>query len=177
MPEKPDLVVSGVNDGANASTNVLYSGTVAAAAEGAFAGILSFAVSLQRGGGPRFDAAANIGLQLIEFICRQHVSVAQLININIPPLNNGSPKGIRIARQGDARVLERFLPVESPEGRAGYQLTGDIDAVEDAEDSDLRALQQGYVTVTPLQFDLTHFEQLQQMQDWSWPEINREKSP
>jgi 5'-nucleotidase len=171
LRQKPDMVVSGINDGANASSNVLYSGTVAAAAEGAFLGIPSFAVSLQRSAENRFDTAARIAGQLIEFVYAQGVQPGRLININIPPLSNGLPKGVRVTRQGSLHILDQYQRLAGPDGKDYYWLSGDFDHLRDSEGSDLQALQQGYVAVTPLQFDLTHFEQLDRMGQWSWPDL------
>ena len=171
LPDKPDLVVSGINDGANASSNVIYSGTIAAGAEGAFVNVPSFAVSLQRGGEPKFDQAAGITLKLITFLLEQRFDPGLLMSINIPTLSKGPPKGVRVARQGNIHILDRFERYEAPDGKDYFWRGGDFDHETDSPDSDLHAMSNGYVVITPLRFDLTAHEELARMRRWSYPGV------
>ncbi len=168
---RPDLVVSGINDGANVSINVLYSGTVAAAAEGALLGIPAIAVSLERGGDADFDRAATIARQVIDVLLDAGIAGGDLININIPALDRDRPKGIRVARQAIQMMVDRYEQRESPDGVRQYWLDGEFaEPVGDVE-TDLHALSEGYVVVTPLKIDLTDARRLTLFGDLSWPAI------
>ncbi len=169
-----DLVVSGINDGANAGINVLYSGTVAAAAEGAFLGIPSIAVSLDTGENVDFHRAADIAIDLISVILDRGISKGQLINLNIPQLKPGTPRGVRVTHQASQLMDDRFHHYTGPDGRDYYWLSGDFGELNDGPESDLHALDQGYVTLTPLHFNLTHVEQLEAMRTWTWPQPKTE---
>jgi 5'-nucleotidase len=164
-----DLVVSGINDGANAGINLLYSGTVAAAAEGAFLGIPSIAVSFDTGADVDFHRAADIAFELIAAILDHGLNKGQLINLNIPQLQPDTPRGVRVTHQAGQLMDDRFHRHPGPDGRDYYWLSGDFGPLNDGPESDLHALDQGYVTITPLHFDLTHRGQLDVMRSWSWP--------
>ncbi|MHC4092187.1 MAG: 5'/3'-nucleotidase SurE, partial [Planctomycetota bacterium] len=163
-----DLVVSGINDGANVSINVLYSGTVAAAAEGALLGIPSIAVSLERGPELDFDWASRIALSLIERALAIPLQPGQLLNINIPDLSRGAPRGVRVVGQSVQRMDETYQRRNGPDGSAQYHLEGSFGDLGDEVDTDLKALAGRYVAVTPLHFDLTAREQLGRLADVDW---------
>lgn len=167
---KPDLVVSGINDGANVSINVLYSGTVAAAADGAFFGIPSIAVSLEHGDELDFDRAAGIAAKLIGTLLQQGLHGGQLININIPDLRGGNPKGVRVAAQALQTMEDKYVSFQGPDRRMYYWLDGDFGEIRE-EDSDLKALSEGYVVVTPLHFNLTDRGRMGEMLEWIWPTV------
>lgn len=176
LPQRPDLVVSGINDGANVAINVLYSGTVAAAAEGALLGFRSFAVSLERGVEMDFDRAAAIARGLIERILdadrRQplpivnHRNAGWLVNLNIPALRPGVPRGVRIVRQSTQAMVDDYTLRTDADGGRYYVLDGDFTDETHQTATDLEALREGYVALTPLKFDLTHDEQSAQMTRW-----------
>jgi 5'-nucleotidase len=165
----PDLVVSGMNDGANVATNVLYSGTVAAAAEGALLGFPAIAVSLERGEDPDFNRAARLVLPIIRRLVENGLSAGQLVNINMPDLAPGLPKGIRVVPQASREMEDNFVRFAGPDGRDYYWLTEGRFKHGDAAESDLDALNEGYIAITPLQFNLTQHDLLARMrtQDWS----------
>ncbi len=167
---KPDLVVSGINDGANVSINVLYSGTVAAAAEGALLGYPAIAVSLERGPETDFDRAAAISLQVIKDILEIGLEGGQLVNVNIPFLGPGRPKGIRVAVQAIQTMVDRYEKRECPDGVVQYFLDGEF-AESAGIETDLHALREGYVVVTPLQVDLTDRRRLESLMNARWSEI------
>lgn len=168
--QRPDLVISGINDGANVSINVLYSGTVAAAAEGALFGIPAFAVSLEHGENLDFARAAKIARRIIDHCLDQGVSGSQLININVPQLVGDRPVGVRVAPMSTQTMDDRYVKVREPDGKDYYWLKGEW-AETSVKESDLHALNEGYVVITPLQFDLTQQRQLAEMESWSWPPV------
>jgi len=170
MPQPPDLVVSGLNAGSNAGINVLYSGTVAAAIEGAFFRRTSVAVS-QAYGKPKavdFAAGAVIARKVIEGILETKSEPGSLFNVNIPRQELGPPKGLRVLPQNVSAYQESFVRNVDPRGRTYYWLGADYGCPDPHPDTDETALAEGYVTLTPLQFDLTHHVLLQQMQQKSW---------
>ncbi|MHC4441420.1 MAG: 5'/3'-nucleotidase SurE [Planctomycetota bacterium] len=169
LDELPDLVVSGINDGANVSINVLYSGTVAAAAEGALLGCPAVAVSLRQGRERDFNRAAKIALSIIKELLDVGLSAGELINVNIPDLTEGDPRGIRLVPQATRTLEERFVRHLAPDGCDYYWLTpGQFKHSSDDAHSDLDAIDDRYVAVTPLHFDLTHYQQLKELQQHHW---------
>jgi 5'-nucleotidase len=173
-PQRPDLVVSGINAGLNAGINVLYSGTVAAAIEGAFYGITSIACSLQYEPHFQFDRAAELACDVIEQILGHKVpkesgpkeSGTQLYNINIPTAAlSGTPK-VCVAPMHVARVNDRFEKRSDPFGRTYYWLIGERSPVSPGHVTDMSAIAQGMISLTPLHFDLTSTQALTEMQGW-----------
>ena len=164
---RPDLIVSGINGGLNAGINVLYSGTVAAAIEGAFFGITSIAVSLEYDEHAQFDKAARLARRVIEYILKHQGTGPQLYNLNIPTAALLRPTELRIVPMGVARYGEQFLKRKDPKGRNYYWATSDPPPPRSEVESDLSALQQGFVTLTPLQYDMTKQTVLRDMQTWS----------
>ncbi len=165
-PRRPDLIVSGINGGLNAGINILYSGTVAAAIEGAFFGITSIAVSLEFDAHARFDAAARIARRIIQQILLRQRPAGQLYNLNIPtPAVHGRPQ-LRVVPMGVERYGEHFLKRQDPRGRDYYWATGDPPPRPSDHETDLSALEQGFVTLTPLQYDMTRHPVLREMADW-----------
>ncbi len=167
-----DLVVSGINGGLNAGINVLYSGTVAAAIEGAFFRLNSVAVSLEYDPHADFEMAARIAVRLIEQILRQQTSPPQLYNINIPSSaiklarSGGHPK-VHCVPMGVERYGESYIRRQDPKGRDYYWATNDPPPKRTEQPTDLTALADGHVTVTPLKFDLTDQSSLHEMRSWT----------
>jgi len=168
LDQPPDLVVSGINDGANVGVNLLYSGTVAGAAEAALMGIPAVAVSLQREDSPDFAAAAFIAHGLIEQLLDVYLAPGRLVNINIPALSRGWPKGVQVVRQATDAVVDRFEPDTHGQTQWSYLLNGDFGTAAGGEQTDLRALRAGYVTLTPVQLDLTDRAGLGVLSGRSW---------
>lgn len=165
-PQRPKLVVSGINSGLNAGINVLYSGTVAAAIEGAFFGITSMAVSLEYDEHARFDVAAQLVAAIIEQVLAQKGSERQLYNLNIPSSALDSHAEVHVVPMATAPWGEDFEQRRDPRGRPYYWATGmQPDPPSDTE-SDLSALRAGHITLTPLQFDMTRRETLDEMRSW-----------
>lgn len=167
-PGKPDLVVSGINGGLNAGINVLYSGTVAAAIEGAFFGIPSIAVSLEYDEHAQFDKAARMAREIIEQIFQQNGSQAQLYNLNFPTAAMMRPTQVRVVPMGTAHYGAEFIKRIDPKGRPYYWATGEPSPQRPGHETDLTALEKGYVTITPLDYDMTKHAVLSQMKDWIW---------
>ena len=155
-PTRPDLVVSGINAGLNAGINVLYSGTVAAAIEGAFFGITSLAVSLEWDDHANFDRAAEIGLDVIRGLLARRPAAGSLFNINIPTRSLTGPVDLRVVPMSVARYGEAFERRVDPRGRAYYWATNEPPPPPSPHESDVTALAAGKVTLTPLDYDLTH---------------------
>jgi 5'-nucleotidase len=168
LDKPPHLVVSGINAGSNAGINVLYSGTVAAAIEGAFFDVTSIAVSLTQPEDTHYAQAADIAGDVIEQILAQRPRAGELFNINIPDLSKGPPRGIRVARQALTCYRESYEARRDPRGRLYYWLLADPLMADGDLDADMTALSHHYVTVTPLHFDLTDRDRLARMKSWDW---------
>lgn len=165
----PDLVVSGINDGANVSINVLYSGTVAAAAEGALLGFPAVAVSLERGVERDFHQAADIALDIIRRLVEDGLRPGQLININIPDLTPGPPRGVRVVPQATRMMDDQFARHAAPDGLDYYWLTTErFPQCDRHTEHDLDAIQQRFVAITPLHFDMTQYGLLDDLKRLSW---------
>jgi 5'-nucleotidase len=158
LPRPPDLVVSGINAGANVGINVIYSGTVAAAIEGAFLGAPAIATSLfLRNHVPvDFARAAILSRQTIETILARGLSPGQIASINIPALQTDEePAGARIVRQCTRPWVDTYQRRQDPRGRDYYWNSSVFTLGESEDDTDVAALRDKFITVTPLQFDLT----------------------
>jgi 5'-nucleotidase len=168
MSQPPELILSGINLGANVGINVLYSGTVSAATEGAILGIPAVAVSLDALRHPDFSFAIQFTLGLIEqFAAGFRVSSGVALNVNVPALPQERVAGVRLVRQGTNHFPERFDKRIDPREHVYYwQVGGRPEGLGDAE-TDIGALAEGYVTITPIFFDLTHYEELERLrQTW-----------
>lgn len=171
LQEDVDAVVSGINGGLNAGINVLYSGTVAAAIEGAFFRLNSFAVSLEYDSHADFATAALIAVPLIRQILLHQESSPQLYNINIPTaavaqFRAGGTPLVKIVPMGVERYGEHFIRRQDPKGRDYYWATNDPPPRRTDHETDLTALADGHVTITPLKFDLTATGLIEPMQGW-----------
>jgi 5'-nucleotidase len=166
--KRPDLVVSGINGGLNAGINVLYSGTVAAAIEGAFFGITSFAVSLEYDEHAQFDKAAELALRVIEQTLERKPKSAQLYNLNIPTVALTRTPELLVVPMGVDRYGEKFEKRKDPRGRNYFWAASDPAPEPKGRETDITALAHGYLTLSPLHFDLTKGEALAEMQGWNW---------
>lgn len=165
-PRRPDLVVSGINGGLNAGINVLYSGTVAAAIEGAFFEITSMAVSLEYSEQAQFDKAARLARGVIEQILKRKAPSPQLYNLNIPTRALHEPSQLRVVPMGVARYGEKYEKRSDPRGRSYFWATSEPPPPAGEHETDLTALAKGQVTLTPLDFDLTKRTVLAEMEHW-----------
>jgi 5'-nucleotidase len=155
-PRRPDLVVSGINSGLNAGINVLYSGTVAAAIEGAFFGITSVAMSLEWDEHPEYGRAADIALEVLEQLLARKPAAGSLFNVNIPTRALVGEPELRVVPMSIARYGEAFERRTDPRGRPYYWATNEPPPPPSPSESDVTALAAGAVTLTPLDYDLTH---------------------
>jgi 5'-nucleotidase len=165
LDELPDMVISGINLGANMGDDTIYSGTVAAATEGHLLGIPSLAVSLTSKIGRHFDTAAQVVSELLRRHREQPLG-ALLLNVNVPDLPQRELKGYRITRLGKRHKAESVVKMETPRGETGYWVGAAGPAADAGEGTDFHAVEQGYVSVTPLQIDLTHHAQLPRVAEW-----------
>ncbi len=166
--DPPDVVVSGLNAGSNAGINVLYSGTVAAAIEGAFFRKTSIAVSLEYTK-PKpldFPRAAGYARRVIEQILAHPQAEGALFNVNIPSLEKGPIQGLRVVPQNMAPYIETYDRRIDPRGRVYFWSGPEFGCPEPHPDTDVTALADRYITVTPLQFNMTNAELLEQMRAW-----------
>jgi len=170
LKEPPDLIVSGINAGSNAGINVMYSGTVAAAIEGSFFGIPSIAVSLEYTEPVRLDfaRAAPMARYIIEQILERRPGPGMLFNVNIPSLELGPPRGVRVLPQGLVRYQERYQRRTDPRGRTYFWTLPDLVQPVDTAVNDVTGLKEHFITVTPLRYDMTDTEILRTMQEWDW---------
>jgi 5'-nucleotidase len=180
LPKAPDLVISGLNSGANVGINVIYSGTVAAAIEAAFLGLPAIAVSLhlRREFPPDYAKAARYGRETIEQILAAGLKPGHAASINIPGLPEGkSPGGIKIVRQCTRPWNDTYERRTDPRGREYFWNTSVFTLGDRQDDSDVSALRDAFITVTPLQFDLTQYEVLEEWNRHAWqsPKKAREK--
>ncbi len=174
MAVRPDFVLSGINHGQNMGEDVLYSGTVAAAMEGLALGVPSIAVSFA-GGDLRADVSQlREQVKVLTPLLRHLTSLPKfppntLFNVNLPPLAASAVRGVRLTRLGRRVYSESVAPMKDPWGRQIYWIGGGEITWSGEPDSDFRAIEEGYVSVTPLQLDLTHFDVLAGASTW-WRE-------
>ena len=167
----PDLVVSGINAGANVGVNVLYSGTVAAAVEGAFFGLPAIAFSQQLGEELDLDRTAKLAGQMLDQLIRKNaLGSGRLLNINFPRLSAGrpAPLGVRVVEQSTATMADTFEKRSDPRGRTYYWIATPDRPIPEPLETDATALEAGYVTITPLQFNLTNRAHLAELAGWQW---------
>jgi 5'-nucleotidase len=170
--KKIDLLVSGINHGMNTSINIIYSGTVSAATEGTILGIPSFAISLATyEPSPDFSFAAKFAVKLAQFIFENGIPSGTLLNVNVPAVPENQIKGVLITRQGKAFWDDWFDLRKDPNGREYYWLTGKFVNYEEDINSDHTAVQNKYISITPIHFDLTNYEVIDKLKKSGLEEI------
>lgn len=162
----PDMVVSGINDGANMGDDTVYSGTVAAATEGFLLGIPSFAISLASLSAGNFSTAARIATEMVQRFENDKLHGPVLLNINVPDVAYGELQGIEVTRLGRRHKAEPVVKSQSPRGETVYWVGAAGSAQDAGEGTDFLALQQNRVSVTPLQIDLTRYGQMEAIKQW-----------
>jgi 5'-nucleotidase len=164
LPEPPDLVISGINFGPNLGTDVLYSGTVSAAFEGLINGIPSIAISLATYEYHNFSFSGKIIKEIVS-ILKGGLPPSTLLNINIPP---GTPQGIKVTRLGNRRYVNIFDKRIDPRGRVYYWMAGEpYDIDENDPETDIWAVNEGYISITPIQFDMTDYGFMENLKEIS----------
>ncbi len=162
----PDMVISGINHGANMGDDTIYSGTVAAATEGFLLGVPSLAVSLTDVTKGYYATAARVAVDMIKRFNQNELKIPILLNINVPDVEYAQLKGIKVTRLGRRHKAEPVIKSLTPRGDTVYWV-GAAGAVQDAgEGTDFHAVQDNYVSVTPLQIDLTRFDQMGFVSEW-----------
>jgi 5'-nucleotidase len=162
----PDVVVSGINFGANMGDDTIYSGTVAAAVEGYLLGIPSVAVSLASKAGGHFDTAIGVALKMVERLSRRPFGEPVLLNVNVPDIAPAQLGGMEVTRLGKRHKAEPVIKLQTPRGETAYWI-GPAGAAADAgPGTDFHAVESGRVSVTPLRMDLTHGSQLARAKEW-----------
>ena len=165
----PDLILSGVNHGSNVSTNVLYSGTMAAAVEGALEGIPSIGFSLTTySSDANFNASKKIVKAITKQVLNNSLKRGVCLNVNIPDVKFELIKGIKVCRQGRAFWDDTFDKRTDPLGKDYYWLTGSFSSKEQSSDTDIHYLKENYVTVVPTQFDMTCYNSVEELKKWEF---------
>jgi 5'-nucleotidase len=166
MNEKPDMVVSGINHGANLGDDVLYSGTVAAALEGRHLGMSAIAVSLVLNGNKHFQTAASVTAKIIQNLQQFPLPSNRILNINVPDLPEAEIKGIRLTRLGSRHRQDSIVDTKDPKGRRLYWLGPVSDGDDIGEGTDFHAVSKGYVSITPISVDLTDYPAMDELTQW-----------
>ena len=186
LDSPPDLTISGINHGPNLGTDLIYSGTVSAAMEGLLEGIPSIAISLASHDCTNFEPAASFATELVDRLAENPMPMSTLLNVNVPPVPGNEIAGVVLTRQGVRRYEDIFQKRVDPRGRTYYWLAGEaIDLVEQTPDpcrangesaprkknilTDVQAIRQNYITITPLQYNLTNREALLTLEEWKFP--------
>jgi 5'-nucleotidase len=166
MPEQPDIVVSGINRGPNLGTDVLYSGTVSAALEGCINGFPAVAFSLATFSDIGYERAADFALHLLRQLQGRTLPPKFLLNVNLPALEGEGYQGVKVTKLGIRRYQDVFEKRTDPRGRTHYWLAGEaVETGEDA-DSDVVAVRSNHVSITPIQYDLTHYPMMSPVKQW-----------
>ena len=168
MKVKPDIIISGINAGANVGQSLLYSGTISAASEGTFLGIPSIAISLDALRDMDFSTSKVVAKKIVNKVLEHGMPNDTLLNVNIPKDVEGRIKGYQITHQGAIYFEDNFEKREDPRGRIYYWMTGDVKDTDIELESDGVAIKEGYVSITPLQLQMTNFDFIEKLNEWSF---------
>ena len=167
MHSKPDLIISGINAGANVGQSILYSGTISAATEGTFLGIPSIAISLDAYKKCDFSGAKLAAIKIVKAVLQNGLSEGTLLNVNVPNIKEPDYRGYKITKQGAIYFKDHFEKREDPHGRQYYWMTGVIENPDTDIEWDGYALKEGYVSVTPLHIKMTNNDIIDELSGWS----------
>lgn len=168
LPRRPDIVVSGINKGANLADDITYSGTVAAAIEGTLLGLPSIAVSLAGRTNHHFEPIANFAARLVEKVAQHGMPKDTLLNVNAPNVPGDMIKGVKVTRMGKRQYGDSIVEKTDPRGRKYYWIGGDELRHHEVEGSDIAAILAGFISVTPLHLDLTNYRAQNEVEGWSF---------
>ena len=169
LDRKPDLCVSGVNHGSNSSINVVYSGTMSAAIEAGMEGIPSIGFSLlDYNWEADFSQIESFIKTITNQVLTQGLQKGIILNVNFPKLLENKIKGIRVCRQANANWVEKFDKRQTPIGRDYYWLTGEFKNLDKGEDTDEWALENGYISIVPVHYDLTAHHYIKELNNWTF---------
>ncbi len=163
---KPDMIISGINLGSNTGVNTIYSGTVAAALEGAVLEVPSFAISLTTFENPHFETAANFAARFFSILLESNLPTNLTYNINVPNLPESEIKGVRITRQGASTYDDHYEHRRDPRGQEYFWLTGERVTFHEDGETDDGAIDKSCIAVTPIQFDLTAHHMIDRIKSW-----------
>jgi 5'-nucleotidase len=166
LKELPDIVISGINHGANMGDDTIYSGTVAAATEGFLLGIPSIAISLVAEGGDHFRTAGQVAMELVGRFQRKPLGAPVLLNVNVPDLEYSKLRGFQVTRLGKRHKAEKVVKSTTPRGEKVYWVGAAGSAQDAGEGTDFHAIAADRVSITPLQMDLTRYAQLESVSTW-----------
>ncbi len=165
LKEKPQLIISGINHGPNLGSDIMYSGTVSAATEGTILGIPSVAISLATYDNHDFDFAADFASAMLKKIKKKGIPAGTLLNVNIPSIKKNMIRGVMVTKQGKSLYQEKFIRRDDPRGNSYYWLSGKVKWLSKPEGSDIKAIEQGYISITPLKFDLTDHQAIEALKE------------
>ena len=169
LDRKPDICVSGVNHGSNSSINVIYSGTMSAAVEASIEGIPAIGFSLlDYSWNADFNSIKKYLVRITKKALEEGIPKGSALNINFPKLLENEIKGIKICRQANAYWVEKFDKRSNPQGKEYYWLTGEFINEDKGEDSDEWALENGYISIVPVKFDMTDHENIKLLKNWKF---------
>ena len=166
MPHRPDLVISGINRGSNLGTDVLYSGTVSAALEGLILGVPAIAVSLSGWENLDYGAAAKFAHDLALETLSKGLPPDTMLNVNVPALSGERIAGVKVTRLGERLYRNFFEQRQDPRGRRYFWLAGELLNRSNDADTDVSAVDLGFIAVTPIHFDLTHRAMIARLTEW-----------
>jgi 5'-nucleotidase len=167
LPQKPDIVVSGINRGANLGDDITYSGTVSAAIEGTMFGVPSVAFSVVSDKDYQYETAAYFATKIISYVLKHSLPYDTLLNVNFPEVSRQEIKGIKITRQGKRIYENSIQETFNPWGEKYYWIGGGRTFWEHGDEADMEAVQQNYISITPIHLDLTNHAALTYLRD-SW---------
>ncbi len=166
LPERPEMVISGINRGANMGDDVLYSGTVAAAMEGRHLGMPAMAISLAGREPEHYEAAARVAAQLLEGLLRNPLPGDTILNVNVPDLPYEEIRGFEVTRLGRRHKSDLLMPAADPRGEPVYWIGPSGQEADGGPGTDFDALRRGYVSITPLDLDMTRYGFMSELSQW-----------
>lgn len=172
MKDPPDLVLSGVNAGANVGINLLYSGTVGAATEAALNGLPAIALSVHQAIDEDFPLAVEPCRRVLEALLAAELAPGQLVNVNLPNLRNGAIRGVRVTRQSPSRIRESYDRLKGRDGLDAFKLGSEYWFEEHPDGTDEQAIRDGYISVTSLLIDRTDYARTQGLSELDWPGLS-----
>ncbi len=167
LQEMPDFVISGINDGPNLGTDVLYSGTVSAAVEGAIHGIQSMAISMAYTKNIDFSIGSEFAFKMVGELKANMLPKDTLLNVNIPNTSKDDLKGVKVTTLGIRRYKNAFEKRHDPRGNEYYWLSGEVINEIQGKDSDINAIKDNFISMTPIHYDLTKFDLIQTIENWN----------
>ena len=168
LKERPQLIISGRKHGPNLGSDIMYSGTVSAATEGTILGIPSIAISLASYINNDFDFAADFANSMVKKIKKKGLPAGTLLNVNIPSVKKRRIRGVMVTKQGQSLYQENFIRRDDPRGNSYYWLSGKVKWLSKPDGSDIKAIEQRYVSITPLKFDLTDHKAIADLKEMNF---------